>query len=77
MRVRVCARACVCARVCVQKLLISGFMGMVQVSGTVAPVLLLKVMRKSRKEVQIAGWKFGGCSRNLHMPEYQPCHLAA
>lgn len=45
--------------------------GLLQVSGTLDPVLLLKVLAKSGKAAKLVDWKFGGCSRNLIMPEFE------
>ena len=49
--------------------------GELQISGTLNPALLIKVLAKRGKAAQLVHWKFGGCSRNLHMPEYEQIQL--
>lgn len=44
--------------------------GAVEISGTVDPMLLLKVLGKIGKSAKLLDWKFGECSSNLDMPEY-------
>ncbi|CAK9148841.1 unnamed protein product [Ilex paraguariensis] len=42
--------------------------GMVEVSGTVDPSLLLKILAKAGKRAEVCWFQFGQCSSNLYMP---------
>lgn len=44
--------------------------GAVEISGTIDPMLLLKVLGKFGKSAKLLDWKFGECPSNLYMPEY-------
>ncbi|KAL6999135.1 hypothetical protein U1Q18_000297 [Sarracenia purpurea var. burkii] len=43
--------------------------GRIEVSGTVDPSLLLKMLAKAGKGAEICWWQFGQCSSNLFIPE--------
>ncbi|KAL7202158.1 hypothetical protein ACSBR1_033771 [Camellia fascicularis] len=48
--------------------------GRIEVSGTVDPSLLLKILAKAGNRAELCWWQFGQCSSNLYIPEYRDYH---